>query len=83
MQAYTSVERFAAGYFSTVEFCPLESFTDKKLCKKLFREIMKHDDHPLRVMFETKRPTQRDNRCIRAPRVSTERFSEFFILYGK
>ena len=76
------VERRAVKYFTDYEFCNFEDATNR-ICNRLFDNIVKSYDHPLRVMFEERFPTSRNTCVLRAPFAKTSRFLNSFIRYGR
>jgi hypothetical protein len=76
------VERRAARYFPGLQYSDLYDSTDR-ICKKLFRSVVKFSNHPLRAMFVPRLPTKRNACILSAPRTKTTRFFNSFIRYGR
>ena len=76
------VERIAGRYFSSAQTCPLLSSANA-MCLKLFTHITNVDNHPLRIMFQKRLPTPRNNAVLKPPFASSKRFSNSFIRFGK
>lgn len=76
------LERRATSYFSDYKFCSVQEATSR-ICERLFKDILNSCDHPLRVLFEARVPTPRNDCVLRAPLAKTTRFYNSFIRYGR
>ena len=75
------VERISKRYFPTAEISDLASTADA-MCQKLFNSILVCEEHPLRVIFERRTPTLRNDSTLKAPFARTKRFSTSFIKFA-
>ena len=50
-------------------------------CQRLFQQVLRHVDHPLRIFFEPRQPTPRNALILKRPRSRTVRFKNSFIRY--
>ncbi len=80
LKQFLRVERRAAKFFD-YEFQSLLSVADNA-CKRLFNNVLKHETHSLRCMFESRDPTKRNSCVLKAPFARTSRFSNSFIKYA-
>lgn len=76
------VERLASRYFSDYEFCNLSSAAEV-ICRRLFANIVKLEDHPLRPLFRSRCTTPRNACPLTAPYAKTTRLAKSFIRFGR
>ncbi len=76
------VEKRAAKFFPAHEHQALP-LTAELMCNKLFNKILNSLDHPLRVMFQPRAPTPRNQMTLMAPFTKTSRFYKSFIRFGR
>lgn len=61
---------------------PVLSYSADKMCKKLFGNVERNSQHPLRSIFLEQHETMTRNRsCLRIPRSKTVRFKNSFVKY--
>ena len=76
------VERRASRYFADYCFTDFATTMDR-VCYKLFNNVHIYEDHPLRIMFESRARTSRNARTLRPPFAASRRFSKSFIRFAK
>ena len=73
------VERLASRYFSDYEFCNLSSAAEA-ICRRLFANIVKLEDHPLRPLFRSRYTTSRNACSLTAPYAKTIRLASLLFV---
>ena len=53
----------------------------QQLCQRLFQQVLKNADHPLRAFFESRQPTPRNPLTLKKPKSRTVRFKNSFIKF--
>ena len=66
---------------STGDFPSLFSTADK-ICERIFEDVIRHNDHPLRGFFTHRTSRTRSSVILHPPRCKTSRFSESFIKFS-
>ena len=82
LNVFLRVERRASKSFMLDDF-PSFTVAADRMCKKLFINILKNEDHPLRCMFDARTPTYRNPLSVRPPFAKTARLGNSFIKYAK
>jgi hypothetical protein len=76
------VERRAIRIIGEVDSHKTLSEAAESMCLKLFSQVERHCEHPLRVLFEPRRSSMTRRQCsLKRPLVKTKRFSSSFIKY--
>ena len=59
------------------------SLSSEALCRNVFRKIHANTNHPLRALFQPRKPSARNTCTLKAPLARTSRFHKSFIRFSR